>query len=154
MNSALALVAPRTIQQQIREGLWAPRLGAALFGIFGMLGLVLAAVGIYGVTSYMVAQRTCEIGIRLALGATPREVLMIVLGQSLRLTLGGILAGLTGAFFLARFTKSLLFQVSPADPVTLAATALILIAVAGVAGWLPGWRASRIDPILALREPG
>jgi len=154
MNSALALVGPRTIQQQIREGLWAPRLGAALFGIFGVLGLVLAAVGIYGVTSYMVAQRTCEIGIRLALGATPREVLMSVLGQSLRLTLAGILAGLAGAYFLARFTRSLLFQVSPADPVTLAATALILIAVAGIAGWLPGWRASRIDPILALREPG
>jgi len=154
MNSALALVAPRTIQQQIREGLWAPRLGAALFGIFGILGLLLAAVGIYGVTSYMVAQRTCEIGIRLALGATPREVLMMVVGQSLRLALAGVVTGLAGAFFLARFTSSLLFQVSAADPMTLAATALILIAVTAIAGWLPGWRASRIDPILALREPG
>ncbi len=154
MNSALALVAPRTIQQQIREGLWAPRLGAALFGIFGLLGLALAAVGIYGVTSYAVAQRTHEIGIRLALGSTPKEVLLMVVGQSLRLALAGIVTGLAGVFLLGRFTSSLLFQVSAADPATLTSTALILIAVTAIAAWLPGWRASRIDPILALREPG
>jgi predicted permease len=152
MNSALALVAPRTIQGQINDGLWAPKLGAALFGIFGVLGLLLAAVGIYGVTSYMVAQRTSEIGIRMALGATPKEVLMMVVGQSLRLALVGIVVGLAGAFFLTKFTSRLLFQVSGADPTSFAAAALILIAVTAVASWFPGWRASRIDPILALRD--
>jgi predicted permease len=154
MNSALALVAPRTIQRQISDGLWAPRMGAALFGIFGVLGLLLAAVGIYGVTSYMVAQRTSEIGIRLALGATPKEVLMMVVGQSLRLAMFGVVTGLLGAFFLAKFTNRLLFQVSGADPTTFAATAIILITVTAIAGWFPGWRASRIDPIQALRDSG
>jgi len=151
MNSALALVAPRTIQKQIGEGLWAPRMGAALFGIFGVLGLVLAAVGIYGVISYMVAQRTSEIGIRLALGATPREILVMVLGSTLRMVAAGIAVGLAGAFALARFTSGLLFQVSPADPVTFGTITAIIVAVAAIAGWFPGWRASRIDPLVALR---
>src|SRR5205807_1325201 len=125
-----------------------------LFGIFGGLGLLLAAVGIYGVMSYMVAQRTSEIGIRMALGARPKEVLGMVLRQGLILALAGIATGLAGAFALARFTRGLLFQISPADPVTFGAVGLILIAVTLVAGLGPSWRASRIDPILALRDSG
>jgi predicted permease len=152
MNSGMALVAPRTIQQQIGQGLWAPRMCAALFGIFGGLGLLLAAVGIYGVTAYMVAQRTQEIGIRMALGARPGEVLAMVVGRSLRLASSGAVLGLAGAFLLARFTRGLLFQISPADPVTFGSVGLILITVAAIAGWIPGRRASRIDPVLALRD--
>lgn len=154
MNAGLAVLAPRTIQQQIGQGLWAPRMGAALFGIFGMLGVLLAAVGIYGVTSYSVAQRTGEIGIRIALGASRSEVLVMILGQTLRMAILGIAVGLAGAFFLARFARGLLFEISPADPMTLTAIGFILVVVSAISAMLPGWRASRIDPILALRASG
>lgn len=154
MNSALALVSPRTVQQQIGQGLWAPRMGAALFGLFGLLGLSLAGVGIYGVISYMVARRTSEIGIRMALGARPREIVVMVMGESFRLAVIGIAAGLAGAFGVARFAGALFFQVSPADPATFAIVGLVLFAVTTIAAWVPGRRASRIDPILALRDSG
>jgi predicted permease len=152
MNAGLAVLAPRTIKQQIGQGLWAPRMGAALFGIFGALGLLLAAVGVYGVTSYMVAQRASEIGIRIALGARPEEVLAMVMKQSFRLAIAGVTTGLLGAFVLARFTTGLLFEVSPDDPVTFGSVGLILVAVSTIAAAFPSWRASRIDPILALRS--
>jgi predicted permease len=152
MNTALALVSPRTIQQQISQGLWAPRMGAALFTIFGALGLVLAAVGIYGVMAYMVAQRTNEIGIRMALGARPGEVLRMVVGQGMRLAGVGIAVGLMGGLVLARLLGGLLFQISPADPITFAVVSLVLTAAAALAGLIPAWRASRIDPVIALRE--
>jgi predicted permease len=154
MNGALALVSPRTVQQQIGQGLWAPRMGAALFGLFGIIGLLLASVGIYGVMSYMVAQRTSEIGIRMALGAQPREVVAMVVGESFRLAAIGLAAGFTAAFALAKFVRGLFFELSPADPMTFATVALVLILVTTIAGWIPGRRASRIDPIVALRNSG
>ncbi|MBZ5601540.1 MAG: ABC transporter permease [Acidobacteriia bacterium] len=154
MNGSIAPLAARTIQQQIGEGLWAPRIGAALFGIFGLLGLLLAAVGIYGVMAYMVNERTNEIGIRMALGARPGTVLAMVILQSLRLALTGVGLGLAGAFLLARSTRALLFQISPTDPVTFASVGFILLAVAAAAGCVSGLRAARLDPLLALREVG
>ncbi len=154
MNAGLAVVAPRTIRQQIGQGLWAARMGAALFGLFGILGVVLAAVGIHGVTSYMVTQRTTEIGIRMALGATRREVLFLMVGETLRVAIPGIAIGLACAFFLARFTQRLLFDIQPADPLTLAGVGMVLIAVSTISAAIPGWRAARTDPMLSLRAAG
>ncbi len=152
LDNNLVLANPRTIQEDLAQGLWAPRMGAALFGIFGLLGMLLASMGIYGVMAYLVAQRTNEIGIRMALGARPGDVLRLVLGHGMRLVLLGIAAGVFSALALTRLMRTLLFDVSPADPLTFIAVSLALAAVAFVAGWLPALRAARIDPVLALRE--
>jgi putative ABC transport system permease protein len=109
-------------------------------------------VGIYGVMAYLVAQRTNEIGIRVALGARPADVASLVMGQSMRLVGAGIVLGLLGALALTRLMSSLLFGVSPNDPVTFAAVSGVLAAVSFLAGWLPARRASRIDPLVALRQ--
>ena len=151
LNSALALTFPQTIQQLIAAGLWAPRMGAALFGIFGALGLTLAAIGIYGVMAYTVAQRTNEIGIRMALGAGRAEVLGLVVQQALRLAFAGIAIGLAGGLFVTRLMSSLLFGVSAADPLTYSAVGVVLALSAFAAAWIPAWRASGIDPVSALR---
>jgi len=152
LNSSLALTVPQTIQQLIGTGLWAPRMGAALFGIFGLLGLLLAAIGIYGVMAYMVAQRTNEIGIRMALGAARADVLGLVVRQALRLAAAGIVIGVVGGLFVTRLMSNLLFSVSPADPLTYSAVSLVLAAAAFTAAWVPAWRASSIDPVTALRD--
>jgi len=152
LDSNLALTNASTIQDLLAQGLWAPRMGATLFGLFGLLGMLLASIGIYGVMAYMVAQRTNEIGIRMALGAQPGDVLRLVVGQGMRLVLAGIALGLACSFALSRLMRSLLFDVSPSDPVTFLTVSAILAAVALVAGWLPAIRASRIDPVLALRD--
>jgi ABC-type antimicrobial peptide transport system permease subunit len=152
LDSNLALTNASTIQDLLAQGLWAPRMGATLFGLFGLLGMLLASIGIYGVMAYMVAQRTNEIGIRMALGAQPGDVLRLVVGQGMRLVLAGIALGLACSFALSRLMRSLLFDVSPTDPVTFLTVSAILAAVALVAGWLPAIRASRIDPVLALRD--
>jgi len=151
LNSTLALTFPQTIQELIGAGLWAPRMGAALFGIFGALGLLLAAIGIYGVMAYMVAQRTSEIGIRMALGAARGDVLGLVVKHALGLALAGIGLGLAGGLFVTRLMSSLLFSVSPADPLTFSAVSVVLAASAFAAAWIPAWRASGIDPVSALR---
>ncbi|HLG97493.1 MAG TPA: ABC transporter permease [Bryobacteraceae bacterium] len=152
LDQNLVLANPLTIQETLAQGLWAPRMGAALFGIFGLLGMVLATIGIYGVMAYLVAQRTNEIGIRMALGARPGDVLRLVVGHGMRLVLFGIAAGIAAALALTRLMRTLLFDVSPADPLTYAAVAVLLALVAFVAGWLPALRAARIDPVIALRE--
>jgi putative ABC transport system permease protein len=152
LDNNLVLANPLTIQENLAQGLWAPRMGAALFGIFGLLGMLLASMGIYGVMAYLVAQRTNEIGIRMALGARPGDVLRLVLRHGMRLVLLGIAAGVFSALALTRLMRTLLFDVSPADPLTFIAVSLALAAVAFVAGWLPALRAARIDPVLALRE--
>jgi putative ABC transport system permease protein len=112
---------------------------------------LLAAIGIFGVISYSVAQRTRELGIRIALGAQARGVLRLVLGGALRLAAAGVLVGLIGAFALTRFLSAFLFGVSANDPATFAAVALVLGAVALLASYLPAWRATRVDPLVALR---
>jgi putative ABC transport system permease protein len=109
-------------------------------------------MGIYGVISYLVAQRTREMGIRLALGASRHDVLMLVLGQGLTLTMIGVAAGLVFAFALTRFLSSLLYGVSAADPITFAAIALLFAGVALTASYLPARRAMKVDPITALRH--
>ena len=152
LDTNLVLANPTTIETSIAQGLWAPRMGAALFGIFGLLGLLLASIGIYGVMAYMVAQRTNEIGIRMALGARPGDVLQLVVGQGMRLVLAGIALGIGCALALTRLMQTLLFDVSTTDPATFLTVSSVLAAVAFLAGWLPALRASRIDPVLALRD--
>lgn len=152
LDKDLALTNATTIQDTISQGLWAPRTGAALFGLFGLLGMILASLGTYGVIAYMVAQRTSEIGIRMALGASPYDVLGLVIRQSMRLVGTGIVLGLIGALALTRLMGSLLFGVSPNDPATFIAVSLVLAGVAFLASWLPASRASRIDPLIALRQ--
>jgi ABC-type antimicrobial peptide transport system permease subunit len=123
-----------------------------LLGMFAAIALLLAAVGIYGVTSCSVEQRTHEIGIRTALGANRRSILSLVLAQVLRLTLAGIAAGVVASFALTRLLSAQLFEVKPLDPLTFAAVPLILLGVALLAGCLPARRVSRLDPLVALRH--
>jgi putative ABC transport system permease protein len=142
-----------TMQQGIHGlgGLFMFRLAAALAGVMGMLGLTLATVGVYGVVSFGAAQRTREMGIRMALGASRRDVLIAVVRHGLRLTLAGIAVGVVGAFALSRLLQSLLVGVKPGDPGTFIAVSLILLAVALVASYLPARRATKVDPMVALR---
>jgi ABC-type antimicrobial peptide transport system permease subunit len=127
------------------------RLQIALIGLFAVLALILACMGIYGVMAYSVAQRTSEIGVRMALGAQTGDVLGLVLGEGLRLALLGATIGLAGSFFAARLLSGMLFGVAPSDPFTFASVAVVLVAVAMAACYIPARRATRVDPLVALR---
>jgi predicted permease len=151
LDKNLAFTNAQTVQQLLGQGLWPARMGAALLGLFGALALVLASIGIYGVLAYSVAQRTSEIGLRMALGAQPRQVLALVLRQGMLLALIGAIVGVVVAFPVARVAAGLLYGVSATDPLTYAAITLLLMAVALVACYLPAQRATRIDPLVALR---
>jgi putative ABC transport system permease protein len=140
-----------TIERIVSEAVSQPRFNLFLLGLFGGLALLLSAAGIYGVTAYSVAQRTPELGIRLALGANRRDVLKLILGQGLRLISAGIVLGLATALALTRLMKTLLFGVSATDPATFAAVALLLALVALAACWFPARRATKVDPMIALR---
>jgi putative ABC transport system permease protein len=139
---------PQLFADQLRP--W--RLGSMLLSLFGALGLLLAAIGLYGVLSYSVYQRTQELGIRIALGANRGNLLRLVIGQGLRVTLIGVGIGAIGALVAGRAIASLLYGVSPHDPVVLLVVAVLLAAVAAVASYLPGHRATRVDPMVALRH--
>ncbi|MBI3683805.1 MAG: ABC transporter permease [Acidobacteria bacterium] len=142
----------RTVEEQIGRSLWAQKLIAALMAIFGLLAVLLAAVGVYGLTSYSVAQRTSEIGLRMALGARPGDVLSTIVGQGMSLVAPGVALGLVAAAALGRLISSLLFGVSSGHvPAYLAAAALLAL-VALAACWLPARRATKVDPVLALRH--
>ena len=147
----LALTNGLTIGDLISQGLWAARMGAALLGIFGFLALILASIGIYGVLSYSVAQRTSEIGIRMALGAQSKQVLSLVLRQGMLLAVVGSVLGILVALPVTRLASTLLYGVSPADPLTYISITLLLIVVALLACYVPARRATRIDPLVALR---
>jgi putative ABC transport system permease protein len=141
----------RPMIEVISESIWQRHVSASMLGIFAGIALVLASIGIYGALSYSVSRRTHEIGIRMALGARQDDVLWAVVGEGFVLALFGIVSGTAGALALTKFLKSLLFGVRPADPRTFVAVALILVAVALFACYIPARRASRVDPMLALR---
>jgi hypothetical protein len=152
VNPAVPIVRLRDMDAVFAESIRRPLLLAQLLGAFAGLALLLAAVGTYGVLSYMMAGRRREIGIRLALGAARSTVLMQVMRQGLGLTLIGVVVGLAGALVLTRLMESLLFGVEPNDIATLAAVAATITVVAAVACWLPAWRASQLDPSIMLRH--
>ena len=147
----LPVASIRPVEVYIRESLYTDRLVAILAGTFGALATLLAAIGLYGVVAYAVARRTGEIGVRMALGALPGDVLRMVLLEASRMAGVGIAIGLGAAFVLSRYIESQLFGVKPADPAIYAAAAVVLAAVALAAALVPGWRASRIDPVTALK---
>jgi predicted permease len=140
-----------TLAEQRDGSLYAERLAAALLTLFGLVALSLATVGIYGVLSYAVTERTREMGIRLALGARPRDLIKLVMGEGLMLTLIGLIIGVGASFALTRLIEKLLFGVSATDPVTFVVIPLLLTVVALLACWIPARRATRIDPLVALR---
>jgi len=139
------------LTDRVRDAVRVPRFTAIVLSLFGLTGLLLAAIGIYGVMSFDVVQRTREIGIRLALGARPDSVLAMVLGRGLRLTAIGAVAGIVGAIAASRVLASLLFGVSATDPLTFTLVVVALMAVATLATWLPARRATRVDPVEVLR---
>jgi putative ABC transport system permease protein len=151
MDANLPITHIAMMREVIAESIWQPRLYAVLFAVFAVVALLLAAVGIYGVMAYAVAARTNEIGIRLALGAQPRDVLRLVVGQGMLLALSGIGLGLLGALLLTRLLKALLFNISATDPLTFSGVALLLTLVALLACWVPAQRATKVDPLIALR---
>jgi putative ABC transport system permease protein len=141
----------RTVDELFSRLLSEARFNLLLSGLFATLALLLAAIGIYGVTAYAVEQRTHEIGIRMALGAPARSVLGLILKQGMTLALTGAWLGLLAAFALMRLLEKLLFGVRASDPLTFSAVALLLVAVALVACWIPARRATKVDPLIALR---
>ncbi len=142
----------RLLTEVLRESLALQQFVMLLLGIFATLAAVLAAVGIYGVISYLVVQRTQEMGVRMALGARPRDVFGLVIGRGLRLTVAGVVLGLLGSLALTRVLQSQLYQVKPNDPATLVAVTLLFGGVALLACWIPARRATRVDPLVAMRS--
>jgi putative ABC transport system permease protein len=144
-------VAVKTMDDVLSASVGQPRLYAVITGLFGMVALLLAVVGIFGVVSYVAAQRTREIGVRLALGAQRREILALVVGQGMRPIGLGMIAGIATAIGMTRFMTKLLFHVAPLDVTTFVVVTLLLSGVALVACWIPAQRATRVDPVASLR---
>jgi macrolide transport system ATP-binding/permease protein len=151
LDTNMAITNVQTIREIMNQGLWAPRMGAGLLTVFGGLALILAVVGVYGVLSYSVSQQTREIGIRMSLGAQQNQVLRLVIGQGVRLAVAGLALGIVAALGLMRILSSLLFGVSAHDPVTFGGVSLVLVAAAILACYIPARRATKVDPIIALR---
>jgi ABC-type antimicrobial peptide transport system permease subunit len=151
IDVGLPLYTVRAMSQYLELSLARQRFTALLLSVFALMALLVAAVGTYGVMAYLVGQGTREIGIRIALGATRRRVLGMVVGQGARLAAAGVGAGMLGALALAQSLNALLFEVSARDPLTFAVVPAILFLVALAACYLPARRAARVDPMLSLR---
>jgi ABC-type antimicrobial peptide transport system permease subunit len=141
----------RTMAEIVAQNYGAIRFPMSLLWIFSALALLLSAVGIFGVTSYTVSQRTREMAIRLALGASHRELLRLVLREGLAVTLAGTVVGLAGTLLVSRLMKAYVYGISSTDPLTLTAACLVLAAIALLASYIPARRAARVDPMVALR---
>jgi ABC-type antimicrobial peptide transport system permease subunit len=152
MDSRDVIYGVQTMDEVIASSFAARRISMILLGIFAALALLLSCVGIYGVISYVVGQRTAEIGLRMALGAQPGDVMRLVLGEGLRMALVGVLVGLVGAFGLTRLMASQLFGVTARDPLTFIAVGILLTLVSLLACYVPARRAVRVDPLWALRS--
>ena len=152
LDPTLPLFEVKTLTDHLRLALFPARIAAMVLGVFGLVALLLSAIGIYGITSYAVAQRTHEIGIRLALGAQWGDVLRLVLNHGLKLTLIGSAIGLVGAYLATRAITSVLYGVSATDPLTFISVSVLLITVALVACYVPARRATKVDPLVALRN--
>jgi putative ABC transport system permease protein len=151
LDPALPVFNIRTLPEHIGRALYVERMQSVLLALFGSLALVLTAVGLYGVMSYTVAQRTREIGIRMALGAHKSDVLRFVLSQGMKVTLIGVAIGIAAALVLTRLVASQLYGVSGTDPLTFGAIAVLLTLVALLACFIPARRATKVDPLVALR---
>jgi predicted lysophospholipase L1 biosynthesis ABC-type transport system permease subunit len=151
LDSNLPLYQVATLPDVIRQGVSGLRIPALVLGLFGPLALILAAVGIYGVMSYSVALQIKEIGVRMALGASRGGVLRMIVGNGLRLAGMGIAIGILGALGATRGVRGMLFGLSSMDPLTYIGVTAMLLLVASIACWVPAWRASRTDPMVALR---
>jgi putative ABC transport system permease protein len=152
MDAGLALANVNTMDQLLSNSAAQPRLNTFLLTAFASVALLIAAIGIYGVLAYSVNQRTREIGLRMALGATPRSVLQLIVSQGMKVVLIGVAIGLIGGLALGRAVSSLVFGVPVRDPVTFSLVAVVLTAVALAACAIPARRAARVDPMVALRE--
>jgi putative ABC transport system permease protein len=147
-----ALQRPRTIETITYEATARPRFRAVLVGAFAVLALTLATVGVFGVLAQLVQQRMREFGVRVALGASRANVIGLVLRYAARIALSGVAAGLVAAFLLGRLLSTLIFPISPSDPVTYVVAPLVALLTAAVACVAPAWRATRVDPATAFRE--
>jgi len=152
VDKDLPLIHIRTQNEQIDATLSGQRIFALLTSAFGVLALILACIGIYGIMAYTVTRRTNEIGIRMALGAPRSKVLRMILGEASILTIIGVVIGVVTSLFLARLVTTMLYGLKPSDPAALSSAAFVLVAIALVAGWLPARRASQVDPMDALRH--
>jgi putative ABC transport system permease protein len=151
IDKSLPLASVKTMEEAISASVWQPRFNLLLVGLFAGLALVLAAVGIYGVMAYSVTERTHEIGIRMALGAKQSDVLRLVVREGMALAAIGGAIGLAGAFALTRLLGGLLYQVQATDPAIFGAVPCLFAAVAFLASYIPARRATRVDPLIALR---
>jgi len=151
LDPSLAILRIGTVQQSIADSISRQRFSLMFFCLFAVLAMILVIVGIYGVVSYVVSQRTHEIGIRVALGARQQNILVMILKRGLTLSLAGSAIGLAGAFGLTRFLRAYLYQISPMDPVTFAIVPLLITGVAMLACYVPARRAAKVDPMEALR---
>jgi ABC-type antimicrobial peptide transport system permease subunit len=153
MNSEQVMFSPKSMDDIVyNQSVTAQRFSMILLAVFAAVALMLASVGIYGVVSYIVGQRTQEIGIRIALGARPVQVMRWIMSEGARMALVGVAFGLAAALALTRLMASLLYGVSTTDPLTFAGVAILLMGVALAACYIPAWRAMRVDPIVALRH--
>ena len=154
LDATLPVYDARTLNEHMQVAVFAQKMAANLLGAMGVLALLLAAIGLYGVMAYAVSQRTQELGIRLALGASPGSLLSMIVGQGMRLTTIGLTIGLVvafGAFGSIGAVRTLLPGISPLDPLTFVVVPIVLASIALLASWIPGRRAGKVDPLVALR---